>query len=118
MLYTEILNNNRDFLALYRKGKFTASKNIVIYVRKNNLPFNRLGITAGKKIGNAVHRNRAKRIIRQAYRENELAMPIGIDIVIVARTSVCSAKSTELSGYLKKYGIPEINRLISGSSRL
>ncbi|MGN0677465.1 MAG: ribonuclease P protein component [Ruminococcus sp.] len=116
MLYTEILNNNRDFLALYRKGKFTASKNIVIYVRKNNLPFNRLGITAGKKIGNAVHRNRAKRIIRQAYRENELAMPLGIDIVIVARSSVCSAKSTELSGYLKKYGIPEINRLLFGLS--
>ena len=99
MLYTEILNNNRDFLALYRKGKFTASKNIVIYVRKTNLPFNRLGITAGKKIGNAVHRNRAKRIIRQAYRDNELSMPLVIDIVIVARSSVFSAKSTDLSRY-------------------
>ena len=115
MLYTEILNNNRDFLALYRKGKFTASKNIVIYVRKNNLPFNRLGITAGKKIGNAVHRNRAKRIIRQAYRENECLMPLGIDIVIVARSAVCSAKSQELSCYLRKYGIPEINRLLFGT---
>lgn len=115
MLYTEILNNNRDFLALYRKGKFTASKNIVIYVRKNNLPFNRLGITAGKKIGNAVHRNRAKRLIRQAYCENELAMPVGIDIVIVARASLCSVKSTELSQYMKKYGIPEIYRLLFDS---
>ncbi len=99
---------------LYRKGKFTASKNIVVYVRKNNLPFNRFGITAGKKIGNAVHRNRAKRIIRQAYRENELLMPIGIDIVIVARSAICSAKSGDISSYLRKYGIPEINKLLFG----
>lgn len=117
MLYTEILNNNKDFLALYRKGKFTASKNIVIYVRKNNLPINRLGITAGKKIGNAVHRNRAKRIIRQAYRENEILMPIGIDIVIVARSAICDAGSQDLSRYLKKYGIPEINKMLSSFNR-
>lgn len=114
MLYTEILNDNKDFLTLYRKGKFTASKNIVVYVRKNNLPVNRLGITAGKKIGNAVHRNRAKRVIRQAYRENEILMPVGIDLVIVARPPVCSVKSGELSHYLRKYAIPEINRLLSG----
>ena len=100
MLYTEILNDNKDFLVLYRKGKTGKV---------------RIGITAGKKIGNAVHRNRAKRIIRQAYRENECLMPLGIDIVIVARSAVCSAKSQELSCYLRKYGIPEINRLLFGT---
>ena len=86
MLYTEILNDNRDFLFLYKKGKFTSGKLAVIYVRKNKLGFNRLGITAGKKVGNAVCRNRAKRLIRQAYRENELdsdkipADKMGLDI--------------------------------------
>jgi len=114
MLYTQILNNNRDFLTLYRKGKFTASKNIVIYVRKNNMPFNRLGITTGKKIGNSVHRSRARRVIRQAYFENEILMPVGIDIVIVARPAVCSVKSTEISRYLRESGIAEINRLLFG----
>lgn len=113
MLYTQILNDNRDFLTMYKKGRFTASKYLVIYVKPNGKAYNRLGITAGKKIGNAVCRNRAKRLIRQAYRESEIDLPIGIDIVIVARKPVCEIKSQTLCGYMKKYGVPEINKLAS-----
>lgn len=110
MLYTEILNDNKNFLTLYRKGHCIVSKIVVVYFQKNGLPFNRLGITAGKKVGNAVHRNRAKRIIRQAYRENELIMPIGYDIVIVARACAGNGivKSTEVSQFLKDIVIKEI----------
>ncbi len=111
MLYTEILNDNKDFLAIYRKGKFSASKYSVIYVRPNGRPFNRLGITAGKKIGNAVHRNRAKRLIRLAYRFCEAELPVGIDVVIVARAAVCEIKSQEYCAYMKKYGVSDINRM-------
>lgn len=111
MLYTEILNDNRDFLALYKKGRFTASKYTVIYIRPNGRPYNRLGITAGKKVGNAVCRNRAKRLIRHAYHEAEVKLPVGIDIVIVARSSICSIKSQELCDYMEKKGITEINRM-------
>ncbi len=100
MLYTEILNKNKDFLFLYRKGKTVVGKYAVIYVRPNRKPYNRLGITAGKKVGNAVCRNRAKRIIRQAYRENEKNIPIGLDIVIVARTAICQIKSDVFSQWL------------------
>lgn len=111
MLYTEILNDNRDFVSLYRKGRFTACKYSVIYVKPNGRPFNRLGITAGKKIGNAVCRNRAKRLIRLAYRNAEIKLPVGIDIVIVARSPICDIKSQEYCGYMEKYGVPEIIRL-------
>ncbi|MDE5946825.1 MAG: ribonuclease P protein component [Oscillospiraceae bacterium] len=117
MLYTEILNNNRNFLTLYKQGKCIVSRFIVIYFKKNNLPCNRFGITVGKKsLKSAVSRNRAKRIIRQAYRENEINMPIGIDIVIVAKSLICSVTSDEISRYLKKYGIPEINSILSGKN--
>lgn len=115
MLYTEILNKNKDFLSLYRKGRVIASKTIVIYFRKNNLSYNRFGITVGKKIGNAVHRNRAKRVIRQAYRENELALPIGIDIVIVARTAAVNVKSDVISEFIAAKAVPEIFRFIAGN---
>ncbi|MDE6092873.1 MAG: ribonuclease P protein component [Ruminococcus sp.] len=108
MLYTEILNDNRDFVALYRKGKFAASKYSVIYVKPNGKPYNRLGITAGKKVGNAVCRNRAKRLIRLAYRNAEIKLPVGIDIVIVARSRICCIKSQEYCSYMEKYGVPEI----------
>lgn len=117
MLYTEILNKNKDFLLLYRKGKYVVSKYVVIYVMQNNKPFNRLGITAGKKVGNAVHRNRAKRIIRQAYFENEKNIPIGIDIVIVARPKICEIKSNVLSDWISEKGIKEINSFISGGRK-
>ncbi len=109
MLYTEIMNRNRDFLYLYKKVKSVICKYFLIYVRKNNKSYNRLGITSGKKVGNAVHRNRARRIIRQAYYENEKNLPIGIDIVIVARAAACGIKSDALSNWIAEVGIKEIN---------
>lgn len=112
MLYTVILNNNKDFLNLYKRGRFIASKYSVVYFKPNGRPYNRFGITAGKKIGGAVVRNRAKRIIRYAYRENEHLLPIGIDIVIVARFGIVGVKSTEFSQYFEKYAIPEIERKV------
>ncbi len=105
MLYTETINKNKDFLFLYKKGKALVGKYAVIYVRPNKKPYNRLGITAGKKVGNAVHRNRAKRVIRQAYRENEKNVPIGLDIVIVARASICKIKSSDFLAWLETSGL-------------
>lgn len=116
MLYTEILNDNRDFLALYKKGRYSACKYSVIYVRPNGRPFNRLGITAGKKVGNAVCRNRAKRLIRLAYRQNEINMPVGMDIVIVARSQICEIKSQEYCGYMEKYGVADIQKMFRSFS--
>ena len=111
MLNTKILNNNKDFLNLYRKGKSIVSGAVVLYVAKNNRPYNRLGITAGKKIGNEVSRNRAKRIIRQAYRENEALFPVGLDIVIVARGMCTQVKSDYVSRFLASRGQAEINAM-------
>ena len=71
MLHTVMLNQNKDFLALYKRGVCIPLRHVVLYVRRNRFGFNRLGVTAGKKLGNAVCRNRAKRLIRQAYRETE-----------------------------------------------
>ncbi len=110
MLYTEILNDNRDFLNLYKKGNCVVSRNVVVYFRKNGLPFNRMGITAGKKVGNAVKRNRAKRIIRQAYYKSEISMPIGIDIVIVARASITDVKSDSVERFLSGRALEEMKK--------
>ncbi len=110
MLYTRVLNNNRDFVSLYRKGLFTRSGGVSVCFRQNNRPFNRLGITVGKKVGNAVCRNRVKRIIRTAYRLCETDFPIGIDIVIIADRRLNTVKSDELCSRLKKRIVPEIEK--------
>lgn len=93
MIFTISLTNNKDFLKLYKKGKYINSKECVVYYLPNKLPFNRLGITTSKKVGNAVSRNRARRVIKAAYQQTELTFPIGFDIVIVAREGASVVKS-------------------------
>ena len=114
MMYTEVLRLNKEFQRCYYKGRSFVSKYVIVYALPNKLPVNRLGITTGKKVGNAVCRSRARRLIRQAWRENELAAPIGLDIVIVARSGLADHSSDELSHYFSKYGIPLLHRIYAG----
>jgi len=82
---TVTLKKNYEFVRIYKKGSFFPGKFIVIYVLKNRFGINRLGITANKKVGKSVKRNRAKRLIRESYRFYEDFIPSGLDIVFVAR---------------------------------
>ena len=97
MVFTQTLNRNADFQRLYHTGAFCSLGSALLYVMPNGLPYNRLGITAGKKIGNAVMRNRAKRIIRAAYTAAEMQMPVGIDLVVVARSTLPEQSSVILT---------------------
>jgi len=96
------IKENRDFRRAYNRGKSFVSPYIVVYVNKNRTGEKRLGITAGKKIGNAVKRNRAKRVIYSAFRACEELISPGYDFVIVARTRILSAKSTDVARSLEK----------------
>ena len=95
------LKKNSDFQRLYKRGKSFVTPTLVVYAMKNKR-VSRLGITAGKKVGGAVQRNRAKRIIRAAYRKNELLLPIGYDIVIVARPEINGKKSDWLDRFYQR----------------
>lgn len=116
MMYTEILTENREFQLCYRKGKSIVLPYVIVYARRNKLPVNRLGITTGKKVGNAVSRSRARRLIRQAWRENELQAPIGLDLVIVARPRLCTVKSQVLSECLRNKAIPALHSIYAGQA--
>lgn len=108
------LKDNRDFSRLYRRGKSFVSPVLVTYVTKNKSDNLRFGITTGKKIGKAVKRSRARRVIRTAYYELYPEMNTGYDIVFVARGKtpfvksqvVCKAMRQHLrsAGVLKQSG--------------
>lgn len=96
------LKENRDFRRAYNRGKSYVSPYIVVYVNKNRLNNIRLGITAGKKIGKAVSRNRAKRVITAAFSSVLPEINAGQDFVIVARTRILDVKSTDVAVSLHK----------------
>ena len=96
------LKENRDFLRLYKRGKSFVAPTIVTYVRKLNGSRIKFGITASKKIGSAVARNRAKRVITAAFRECLPCICSGCEVVIVARTRILDVKSTQVAATLKK----------------
>lgn len=100
------IKENRNFMNAYRRGKKVETKYFVLYYRKNRFNKTRLGITTGKKLGNAVTRNRARRIIREAYRNVQNSLISGYDIVIVARISATTKKEYEIERVLRE-NLPE-----------
>lgn len=101
MKNTISLNENYRFKRLYKFGKKLVTPYIIIYYKKNNINCNRLGITTGRKIGCSVKRNRACRIIKEAYRLCEDDLPKNIDIVIVARQKAVYTKMQYIKKFLK-----------------
>ena len=102
------IRENHLYSKAYRQGKRAVEKHVAVYVlrdfaaqrlKKENpqkVFVNRLGLTVSKKIGGAVQRNRAKRIIRAAYDTKRDGLKTGFLIVISAREAINGAKSTDV----------------------
>ncbi len=101
------LNRNNDFRRAYKIGTNQISSCLVTYVAKNRGSETRIGITTSKKIGNAVARNRAKRVIRAAFRNLPYEVQDGFDIVFVARKKTSQVKMnkvlSEMTAHLNRY---------------
>lgn len=121
MKYRAICENHL-YSKAYKKGARAATSTVAVYVlpdyKKHALMkanpekkyVNRVGLTVGKKIGGAVERNRAKRIIRHAYKSLDTAYQIktGHLVVIVAREGIVGKKSTDIERDLK-YALKKVS---------
>lgn len=98
MTMTKIISlcRNSEFQRLYRRGMSAVRPTLVMYAIKGRQGQIRLGITAGKKLGGAVERNRAKRRLRELFRLMQPDIKPNIDICIVARGRVLNAASDKL----------------------
>ena len=115
------IRENHLYKKVYIGGKKAGGRFTVIYVLKDKKAYvlrkanpqkeyiNRIGLTVSKKIGGAVQRNRAKRVIRAAFDMLEKERPIkkGYLIVISAREAATEVKSTEILAEMRK----QISRL-------
>lgn len=80
------LIKREDFSKVYRFGKSVANRQFVLYVMKrHDTEEFRLGISVSKKVGNAVVRNRIKRLIKEIVRGNRSKIPEHYDLIIIAR---------------------------------
>ena len=70
----------------------------------------RFGITVTRKVGNAVVRNRIKRIVREGCRRVPELFPAGLDVVVMARSSAATARLSDVAGELSEL----VRRLGSG----
>jgi ribonuclease P protein component len=98
----QTLTNNHEFRRAYHRGKSFRDPALVTYCNKNRAGICRIGITASKKIGNAVQRNRARRVIMAAFRAVHEEIHAGVDIVFVARSKTVRMKSTEIELVMRK----------------
>lgn len=96
MEFSKPLKLNHIFRRLYRSGDQAANRYLALYARKNRTPENRVGITAGKKLGKAVVRNRLRRRLREIYRLHEGHFKPGYDLVVVARSAAVDVSYKQL----------------------
>lgn len=97
-----VLRDNNEFRRVYSRGTSKAGPVLVTYVMKSRDPAVRFGITTSRKIGSAVERNRARRVIKAALHELKNRISGGYDIVFVARSRTCFVKSTVIRGEMEK----------------
>ena len=85
------LTRSEDFKRVRRDGKSYAHPLVVLIVQNSDQPRVRVGVAAGKSVGTAVTRNRAKRLLREAMRTLLLNIASGSDLVLIARPALASA---------------------------
>ncbi len=91
-----ILRKNSGFQAVYSTGKSYANRMMVLYVLPKDDGPRRIGFAAGKRLGNAVVRNRVKRLMRETYRLNQDKLAGGVDLIIIGRQPIVNAKQPDI----------------------
>src|SRR5207244_8886753 len=90
----ERIRRRAEFQRVYERGTRAHSRYCTLFVLPNERAVGRLGIAATRKLGGAVQRNRAKRLIREVFRRNNLAR--GFDVVVVPKRELLDASLTVL----------------------
>jgi len=94
------LTRSEDFERARRLGKSYAHKLLVLVARKNETGRTRVGVAAGRTVGNAVKRNRAKRLLRAAMQDCVGTLPPGWDVVLIARPPLVASNFAEVHAAL------------------
>ncbi|MHB0976930.1 MAG: ribonuclease P protein component [Candidatus Aquicultorales bacterium] len=81
------LRKSAEFSKIFTEGASGSARGVVVMVLRTGRK-RRVGYSVSRKVGGAVQRNRAKRLLREAYRHNEIRIADGYDIVVIARPEI------------------------------
>ena len=101
MKKTVIIKKNYEFKSFFKKGEYFSGKYLEIFISKNKLKNNRLGIVISKKVGNSVVRHRLRRLIVESYTYLEDKILSNIDVLI------CFKKKVEFDKNLSFFNIKD-----------
>ena len=104
MQFSESLKKNKDFQKVYRNGTSYGNKYLVMYLLKNKLERNRIGISVSRKVGNSIIRHHITRLVRESYRLHEEDFYCGFDIVVIARVAAKGKSYWEIESALIHLG--------------
>jgi ribonuclease P protein component len=79
------IRTTADFRRAYELRRTAADRQIVVFACANGLNHPRLGVSASRRLGGAVVRNRWKRLLREAFRLTLATLPPGVDLVVIPR---------------------------------
>ncbi len=90
----ERIRRRADFQRVYEHGARSHTRFMTLFILANDLAVTRLGVAATRKLGDAVRRNRAKRLVRELFRRNK-TLP-GFDVVVIPRRELLDAEFASL----------------------
>ena len=85
---TDRLKKRHEYRQVQLTGRRIHTPHFLIVLKPNHSQRTRLGITVTKKVGNAVKRNRIKRVVREVFRQNRTLFPEAHDVVFIAKRRV------------------------------
>ena len=104
------LVNNKQFESVLAHKNCVSDDLLVLYTAENDCGCPRLGVSVGKSCGGAVVRNRIKRLLREAFRQNQDRIPAGFDYVLMisAQWTTKSDKQTEAKKFVRQLTFEQV----------